>query len=805
MAGRSGRSSTYELRVAAADAPRARALLTVYGMPRAARAGAAVLGSGSTLVSSPVEERARIAAAVARDVEQSLEAVDGVVEARVHLTFPLAEDQMFGVEDEARAPRASALLRHLGDVPPIAVEDVRRLVAGAVDGMAAEGVEVVFRAVRLPPAADGWESLGPFVLRSGGRTALVVVITTGLAVIAALAALLVWTRVLLRRARRHGDSPLSLPAADRWIARLLESSAVKALVVALIACSLLPQFDRPLLHLCVFLPLFGAEFALRLRLFLSRRRTLRRRRLAGDVTAPDELRPFEPVLLALDLAAVLSFLPIGHLLENGRLLRLARLVRLVIVVRYAADLLRDFWLVVTRRERLGQLLVLLLTVATLSFVAAALLVLAEPGNPLHGGNLFDAFWWAFLQLESADNLVRSVHEHPALVIASVLLTITGIFLMSFVIGLGTNIVAALVVASRHRAVDLEGHTVLSAPPQAARRILRDLGRLRSRNLPESGRIAGLHLLSPRPPPRRLLGARRVLLAGRDHEPPPFLLDHEYRGMVYRTTAMSDPRGCELVAAGSARSVVLVPDESDPAADDRCLSSALAVGESMARAAAREADDRLSAPRDLFLEVRDEVNVPAARRVRRRLHEAGIGCQVLDMERLVGLFLAQHVIDPDLDPVRGDPCAARRSGYAWRARTAATATPGPASFRPSCRTRHPGANTASCPWACSSPPTTARLRRPARARCGARTIAAPNSAWDRAPSGRRRNGSPASSPWPCPSTTPARGPAPSPAAAWTAEPSRSPRPRPRPSPHGSPWRPMKPDAYCWWATTRRWAP
>ena len=150
------------------------------------------------------------------------------------------------------------------------------------------------------------------------------------------------------------DSPPfpSLPAADRWIARLLESSAVKALVVALIACSLLPQFDRPLLHLCVFLPLFGAEFALRLRLFLSRRRTLRRRRLAGDVTAPDELRPFEPVLLALDLAAVLSFLPIGHLLENGRLLRLARLVRLVIVPATMRLLGEWNWWLPRRIERL---------------------------------------------------------------------------------------------------------------------------------------------------------------------------------------------------------------------------------------------------------------------------------------------------------------------------------------------------------------------------------------------------------------------------------------------------------------------
>ncbi|MBI5487155.1 MAG: hypothetical protein HY905_07465 [Deltaproteobacteria bacterium] len=466
------------------------------------------------------------------------------------------------------------------------------------------------------------------------------------------------------------DSPQrrGLSAADQWIERLLESSATKALVVAFITCSLLPQLDRPLLHFFVFLPLFGAEFALRLRLFVAHRVSLRRRRLAGDVTAPGERRRLEPLLLALDMIAVLSFLPIGHLLDNARLLRLARLVRLVIVVRYAADLLRDFWLVVTRRERLGQLLVLLLTVATLSFVAAALLVFAEPGNPLHGGNLFDAFWWAFLQLESADNIVRTLHQHPALVVASVLLTITGIFLMSFVIGLGTNIVAALVVATRHRAVDLEGHTVVGAPPQAARRILRDLGRLRSRNVPERRTPDRFRFLSPIRRLRRYLGARRILLAGPDDEPPAFLLDHEFRGMLYRTTALSDPRACELVGAQGARCIVLVPDECDPAADDRCLSSALCVGEALARAAASDADDRNPAPRDLFLQVRDEVNVPAALLIRRRLHDAGVGCQVLDMERLVGLFLAQHVIDPDLDPVfeqilavRGQAIWVRMSG------------------------------------------------------------------------------------------------------------------------------------------------
>ena len=204
-AARRGRESSFELVVGGVDAPRARAILAAYGRPRPPRAGAAALAGSAGLVPSPIEERARLAAAVARDVEQSLEAVDGVVEARVHLTFPLAEDPIFGGETTLRPPRAAALVRHLGGTAPMTVEDVRRLVAGAVDGLAPEGVEVVFRPVVLPPVAgDGWESLGPFVVRSGSRGPLLALLVGSLAAIAALAALLVWSRIALRRARKHG-------------------------------------------------------------------------------------------------------------------------------------------------------------------------------------------------------------------------------------------------------------------------------------------------------------------------------------------------------------------------------------------------------------------------------------------------------------------------------------------------------------------------------------------------------------------------------------------------------------------------
>ena len=199
-----GRESSFELRVDEADAPRARMILAAYGLPRAPRASSAELAEGSGLVASPLEERARIAASLARDVEQSLETVDGVVEARVHVAFALAEDPAFGGDATQRPPRASALVRHLGATPPLSIHDVRGLVAGAVDGLAADAVEVVFRPVQLAGAAgEGWESLGPFELRAGDRGPLLALLVGGLAAIAALAALLVWSRMTLRRARHH--------------------------------------------------------------------------------------------------------------------------------------------------------------------------------------------------------------------------------------------------------------------------------------------------------------------------------------------------------------------------------------------------------------------------------------------------------------------------------------------------------------------------------------------------------------------------------------------------------------------------
>ncbi|HKY36673.1 MAG TPA: hypothetical protein VJN18_12075 [Polyangiaceae bacterium] len=97
------------------------------------------LGSGS-MVPSRLAEHARLLSGISGELEQSLQAIDGVVTARVHLAAPERSPLEL---DEPLKPSASVLIRHRGSAPPLAAADVQRLVAGAVPGLAPDAVSVV--------------------------------------------------------------------------------------------------------------------------------------------------------------------------------------------------------------------------------------------------------------------------------------------------------------------------------------------------------------------------------------------------------------------------------------------------------------------------------------------------------------------------------------------------------------------------------------------------------------------------------------------------------------------------------------
>jgi type III secretion protein J len=166
----------------------------------------------SSLVPSPQAEHERLLAGVAGDLTRSLEGLDGVLSARVHIAArradPLAE------EGAATPPTASVLMRYRGASPPLREEEVRRLVAFAVPGLAPERVAVVYS--QAPPPHTGRElvRLGPISTTRATarkvRAAVLLVLTVNIALAVSLVAL--WARL---RRLRAGASELPKPRATR--------------------------------------------------------------------------------------------------------------------------------------------------------------------------------------------------------------------------------------------------------------------------------------------------------------------------------------------------------------------------------------------------------------------------------------------------------------------------------------------------------------------------------------------------------------------------------------------------------------
>lgn len=139
----------WRISVARDDASSAAGILSSESLPPAPSPGLLeTLGQGS-IVPSHASEQAKFVAGLAGELERSLRSLDGVVSVRVHLAIP-EKDALS--PDEATPPAsASVLLRHRGSAPPIAINDIQRLVAGAVPGLTVAQVSVV--ASPVPPPA----------------------------------------------------------------------------------------------------------------------------------------------------------------------------------------------------------------------------------------------------------------------------------------------------------------------------------------------------------------------------------------------------------------------------------------------------------------------------------------------------------------------------------------------------------------------------------------------------------------------------------------------------------------------------
>jgi type III secretion protein J len=190
--------------VARDDVARALGVMREEELPRPSPKGVLDSMDKGALVPSQAAEHAQYVAGVAGDLERTLESVDGVLGARVHLNLPDNDP----LTDQA-LPKATAsvLIEHRGPTPPLSVEAVQKLVAGGVAGLAPKDVAVVMVARPIAPIRTEAElaHVGPIAVSRGSARVLQATLGALVLLVAILSflALLLWVR--LGRARTEAE------------------------------------------------------------------------------------------------------------------------------------------------------------------------------------------------------------------------------------------------------------------------------------------------------------------------------------------------------------------------------------------------------------------------------------------------------------------------------------------------------------------------------------------------------------------------------------------------------------------------
>lgn len=425
---------------------------------------------------------------------------------------------------------------------------------------------------------------------------------------------------------------------------IIETRTARIFLVVLVVLSVLPLPGVEEILWPVFLVVFGADLAIRIALM---------------VDDPRHRKLFDYALVTVDALALLSFLPLETILgEIGTPLRLARLLLLVRFVRALAE---DVYSVLTRREQVQQFVLVTLAVVGMAFTSAVALTLLglheetekdlprshQAANADEGAEatFWDHMWWSFRQIESPDNLVRSLRIEPFVAIVSLTLTITGVFIVSFIIGLGSNVVGHVMRAERRRPVTYRGHAVVIGPVVDRAELVAEFVRIYDKNR-QLRRIRPREvyewLFKGAPKPKRH-ALPRIALLGPAPEPPDYLLEREMRWVIYRQGEPASTEALDLVAATHAKRAILLGTHAGLDTDAVTIASLAAFREHNTDA-------------HVFVELHDSVNAPLARTV------GGRGTFPLDVPAFIGNFLLQYLVIPGIEGVFADLLTAKGSEF-----------------------------------------------------------------------------------------------------------------------------------------------
>ncbi|MFL9903901.1 type III secretion inner membrane ring lipoprotein SctJ [Paraburkholderia fungorum] len=224
---------TWNISVDDADAVVATELASAYALPRGGHANLGELFSRQGLISSPEEDRVRYVYGLSQELSETLEKIDGVLLARVHIVLP-EKDPMDPTQDTL--PSASVMMRYRSDYNLELMRDrIRALVAGSVEGLTPARVSLTLLAVtpvltfpgRCADGGDVASAAGGVAatdcMRDGGNPSRTTAMLGVLALLVLLAAGFMWlwrsqTRTWFGRKTR-GDAAKAGPGQRAQAAR----------------------------------------------------------------------------------------------------------------------------------------------------------------------------------------------------------------------------------------------------------------------------------------------------------------------------------------------------------------------------------------------------------------------------------------------------------------------------------------------------------------------------------------------------------------------------------------------------------
>lgn len=151
------------------------------------------------LVSSPLEERARLNHALSQEIARTISSIDGVLLARVHLAVPEHDD----LTDETRPSSASVFVKHRANVDlSDSISRIKALVVNGIENLPYDNVTVaLFESRRATVPAEEFEEapVAPTVSAmvpgwGGGHRETVYALLGGAAFIALATLLYAWRR-----------------------------------------------------------------------------------------------------------------------------------------------------------------------------------------------------------------------------------------------------------------------------------------------------------------------------------------------------------------------------------------------------------------------------------------------------------------------------------------------------------------------------------------------------------------------------------------------------------------------------------